>query len=254
MKQTDLRALTIATSQFPQSTNIEQNFKYMLRHISIAVNKGANVIHFPELSLSGYQTKTENIDWNIIQNKILKLKHVAKQQKINIVFGVHKKNKNLPPFNSTVVILSNGTIAGEYIKSKLYSAEKKRFSFKENFFTCKINGIICGFLICYDSNFPHLFEKYKKLGVKLLFLSYYNANSTKPKNSMDTLMKSQLITRATDNLFYISGSNSSSYYSRMPSSFVSPDGAITELPRHKPGVLISKYPKNNLGWTIKTES
>lgn len=35
----------------------------------------------------------------------------------------------------------------------------------------------------------------------------------------------------------------------MPSSIVSPDGKLTSLKRHKPGVLIYDYPKKNLGWT-----
>jgi len=130
----------------------------------------------------------------------------------------------------------------------LYGKELEKFNAVENYFVAKINGVKCGFLICYDSTFPELFLKYKEMGVKLLFFSYYNANSSKPKNSMDELMRSQFITRATDNLMYISGSNSSSKYSRMQSSFVCPDGTINSLKRHVPSILISNYPKNDLGW------
>lgn len=113
----------------------------------------------------------------------------------------------------------------------------------------EIKGIKCGFLICYDSCFPELFQYYRDQGVKILFLSFYNAKSSKGRNSLDDLVDAQLRTRAADNLMYISGSNSSTRYSRIPSSVASPDGKLTSLKRHKAGVLIYDYPDKNLGWT-----
>lgn len=240
--------LKIATSQFPVSTNIEINYRYILKHVEIAKKRKAQVIHFPELSLSGYNTPINELNWDQIDHKVEQLQNVAKDRNIHLVVGVHKRNNKELPFNTTLVIKNSGEIAGDYAKSRVYGGEKLKFTPTENYFTTKIEGITCGFLICYDSSFQYLFEEYKKRNIQLLFLSYYNAGSSKPKNSMDELMKSQFVTRAADNHFYISGSNSSSRYSRMPSSFVCPDGTLTQLPRHKSGVLISEYPRKNLGW------
>ena len=41
-----------------------------------------------------------------------------------------------------------------------------------------VNGILCGVLICFDVRFPELYRAYKKLGVHLLFHSFYNARQT----------------------------------------------------------------------------
>ena len=214
----------------------------------------ADVIHFPELSLSGYETEIKQIDWSLLDQSIEELKHLAKTLKINIVLGKHEQSSNkLKPFNTTLLITDQGKIAGKYIKSSLYSKESKRFSSKPNTFTSEINGVKCGFLICYDSNFQYLFQNYKDEGVKVLFLSYYNANSSKSKNNMDELMRAQFITRSTDNLIYISGSNSSTSYSRMPSTFVCPDGNVISAKRHLPGIIIGEYPSLNLGWSNDNE-
>ena len=244
------KQMIIATSQFPVTTNIESNYCYIVRHIHAAKSHKANIIHFPELSLSGYETEITNLVWSDINSRLNDLKMIAKKNNIYVVVGVHKQNKDDRPLNTTVLISSNGTIVGEYIKANLYGKEKDRFSCYKNSFITEIMGIKCGFLICFDSSFPSLFFEYRRQGTEVIFLSYYNAKSTKPKNSMDELMKSQFVTRATDNHLYISGSNSSSSYSRMPSSFVCPDGTLSQMIRHKSGILISAYPSENLGWTL----
>lgn len=104
-------------------------------------------------------------------------------------------------------------------------------------------------LICFDSCFPSLFQHYRDNEVKVLFLSYYNAKNKEGRNDLDELMKAQIRTRAADNSMYICGSNSSSRYSRMASGIASPDGKLTCLPRHTPGILVYDYPDKELGWT-----
>ncbi len=243
------QTLKIATSQFPVSEDIARNMKYIRKHIAEASHLHANVIHFPEMSLSGYNTIMKNLDWYTLDKSLDEIKLFAKKYGMYVVLGLHHKNhQSSKSFNTTQLLSSKGKIVGIYSKQKLYESEKNRFISKKNFLVYEINGVKCGFLICYDSCFPQLFSYYRMQGVKLLFLSYYNAMSTKPKNTMDALMEAQFITRATDNQMYISGSNSSSKYSRMPSSFVRPDGKLTALKRHIPGILLSDYPEKRLGW------
>jgi len=241
--------LKIAISQFPVSDEIEVNLKYITRHIFNASNNGADLIHFPETALSGYNMKTITENWSSLSNGIDKVRGLARKYKIYVIFGTYEKaSANIKPYDSTYVISNTGEILGKYRKTKLYGAEKDIFSAEENYFVCDIKGVKCGFLICYDSCFPELFDYYRKKSVKLLLLSYYNAKSSKPRNAMDELMRAQFITRATDNVMYISGSNSSAKYSRMPASYVQPDGKIVQAKRHMSGILYVKYPAV-LGWT-----
>lgn len=246
--------LKIAVSQFPVSKDIRKNEAYITKHIIYAHKQGADVVHFPELSLSGYDTEISQLNWQLLDESLSRICDLAKQYKINVVLGAHQKSDSATkPYNSTYVISKTGQIIGTYSKIKLYKDEAKRFSAGDSFLIKQINGINCGFLICYDSCFPKLFEYYRDHDVQILFLSYYNASSSHGKNSMNNLMEAQIITRATDNMMYISGSNSSAKYSRMPSAVASPDGKLVKLPRHKAGVLIYDYPSNTLGWTYNNK-
>jgi deaminated glutathione amidase len=237
------KSLKIALSQFPVSSDIHRNMNYICRHIVSASRGQADVIHFPELALTGYETEVDQINWELVDQCVSRLKSLAKAHSISIVIGLHQPNPDYPlPFNATCLITSEGEIGGIYCKTNLYKEEKERFSAKENFLLYDLGGVRCGFLICYDSHYPALFEKYREMGAVLLFLSYYNAGSTRPKNTLDDVMRSQLITRAYEHHLYISGSNSSSHYSRMPSSFACPDGTIFQMRRHVPGVMICECP------------
>lgn len=243
------QTLKIATSQFPVSEDMARNMKFIKKHIVEASRLHADVVHFPEMSLSGYNTIMKDPDWYTLDKSLDEIKLFAKKYGIYVVLGLHHISHHpTKSFNTTQLLSNKGEIVGIYSKQKLYESEKSRFISKKNFLMYEINGVKCGFLVCYDSCFPQLFLFYREQGVKLLFLSYYNAMSTKPKNAMDALMKAQFITRATDNQIYISGSNSSSKYSRMPSSFVRPDGKLTALKRYIPGILLSDYPEKRLGW------
>lgn len=246
--------LKIAVSQFPVSDDIRKNEPYIIRHIIYAHNKGADVIHFPEMSLSGYDTEISQLNYQLLDKSLDRICNLAKQYKINVILGAHQKSDSATrPYNSTYVISKIDQIIGTYSKAKLYKDENKRFSAGDSFFITEMNGVKCGFLICYDSCFPELFDYYRKNGVKVLFLSYYNANSSHGKNSMNCLVEAQLITRATDNMMYISGSNSSAKYSRMPSGVVSPDGKLVKLKRHKTGILIYDCLNESLGWTYNNK-
>ena len=245
-----MKKIKIAVSQFPVSTDIRKNESYITKHIINASRQYADVIHFPETSLSGYETKVDNFNWSLLGKSIKRIRDLAKQHKIYIVLGSWQKRKQgKKPYNCTILISKYGQIIGAYKKANLYGKEKDRFSSKNNYLIKEVSDVKCGFLICYDSCFPKLFEFYRNQDVKVLFLSYYNAKSKHNKNSMDDLTKAQLRSRAADNLMYISASNSSARYSRMPSGVASPDGELISLKRHKTGLLIYDYPKKALGWT-----
>lgn len=245
-----MNELRIAVSQFPVSKNIRKNEMYLKKHIIYAAQKRADIVHFPETALSGYETDIIVLNWALLDESLNRIKSLAKKYKIYIILGAHQKQPQIKKYLNSVYLISNtGQILGSYSKTHLYKNENERFISRSNFLVKEISGIKCGFLICYDSCFPKLFQYYRRQGVKILFLSYYNANSSKEKNSLDDLMEAQLRTRAADNMMYISGSNSSTRYSRMPSGVASPDGKLTTLKRHKTGVLIYDYPDKNLGWT-----
>jgi len=48
------RELVVATCQFPVSGDIKKNLSFILKLVTDAYRKGADVAHFSESSLSGY--------------------------------------------------------------------------------------------------------------------------------------------------------------------------------------------------------
>ncbi|MBU0976184.1 carbon-nitrogen hydrolase family protein, partial [Patescibacteria group bacterium] len=200
-----MNKLKIAISQFSVSSDLAINESFILKHILEASEESADIIHFPETALSGYETKSRDINWNSLRQSLKRIRITANKLDIYVILGSHHRvRSSIKPFNCTYLISPSGKIIGRYFKNKLYKKEKNRFSCKTNFLIKNIKGITCGFLICYDSCYPKLFEYYRSHGVKLLFLSYYNANSSRDKNNMDHLMKAQISSRASDNLMYIS--------------------------------------------------
>jgi predicted amidohydrolase len=104
------------------------------------------------------------------------------------------------------VISDAGRIVGTYNKQKLYGKEAHSYTSGKDFLVISIKGMKCGFLICYDSCFPVLYDTYRKKGVQLIFHSCYNV-SGKPKPVLRDLSLAQIRTRAVDNKMWISDSN-----------------------------------------------
>ena len=91
--------------------------------------------------------------------------------------------------------------------------------------------------------FPELYREYRKLGVDVIFQSFYNARHREdcihPK-----IMPVTAQARAATNAFFLSLTNSSAPHS-WPCHFITPDGLIQQkLPRDKPGILYADIDTN----------
>lgn len=124
----------------------------------------------------------------------------------------------------------------------------------------EIDGVRCGTLICHEYRYPELHREYKRLGVELVFHSYYTCNFNKKqtrqmqeivgkeyhglnpgKTLPEITMPAGMHARAADNYMWISASNTSKRDSGWPSFVVRPDGVIVNrLRRNTPSVLITE--------------
>jgi len=63
--------LMIATSQFPVSSDIEENAVWIKRHMFQAKTQNVDLVHFPECALSGYAgvdfKSLDELDWPKLQ-------------------------------------------------------------------------------------------------------------------------------------------------------------------------------------------
>jgi predicted amidohydrolase len=247
-------SLRFAASQFPVSGNMKSNCRYILDHMRRASDAGADVSHFPEAALSGYIgpdiSTFSDFDWQSLARFTEEIKEKARELKIWVVVGSCRRvSTSDRPRNCLHVISSEGEVVASYDKRRLYEKEATSYSEGSRPVTINIKSVKCGFLICYDSCFPSLYESYRRKGIKLLFHSYYNAKNKDTGNSLDGLMLAQLRTRAADHQMWISASNSSARHSRLAACVARPDGSVRSTKRHVAGIVIHDLPDLDLGWT-----
>ncbi len=239
--------LRIAAAQFPVSSNMGRNARYIESLTTDAARSGADIILFPETALPGYKVSLDDAGWGMLHEHEAELFELASSQKIWIVLGSMRQVGRGLPRNCLHVISDTGQLAGSYDKRRLYRQEKDLYTPGTGPLVVDINGHKCGFLICYDNCFPELYHAYRERKVRVLFHSFYNAGNSKA-SSIANLMSGILIARAADNQMWIAASNSSRRYSPLRASVTRPDGSVVKAQRST-GLVIDEYPTAQLGWT-----
>lgn len=235
--------LRIASCQFPVSSSIMENLRWIEEQMIEAKLKKADIVHFPECALSGYagvdMKSLENLDWKELRRATDSVLTLAKKLKLWVVLGsTHRLSGNHKPHNSLYLISSEGRIEDRYDKRFCTGEDLKLFSPGDHFVTFTLKGWTCGLLICYDIRFPELYRGYRKLGADLIFQSFHNARQGKG-SIHPVIMHVTAQGNAASNFFYMSLTNSSAPES-WPCTFITPNGLVQNtLPKNVPGVLIS---------------
>ena len=235
--------IRVASCQFPVSSDLKENYLYIVAQITEAKLKKADVVHFPECALSGYpgtdMMSLEEFDWNELHRMTDSVMALAKELNIWIIMGsLHKLSGNNKPHNCLYVINPEGKITDRYDKRFCTGTDLKYCTPGDHFVTFKIKGVTCGLLICYDVRFPELYREYRKLGCDVIFQSFYNARQGKG-SIHPIIMPVSAEAHAATNYFYMSLTNSSAPES-WPCYFITPDGLVqNKLTPNIPGILIS---------------
>jgi len=247
-----LPSFRVATSQFPVSEDVERNLRYIKRLTRQASQEGAAIILFPEVSLTRWCTRPEQVAKLDRAKLKIALSHItalAKKYKIYIALGAYHFAKGSSGIaNSIYLINPEGKIESRYDKRRLIGKENNICSAGKRPLTITLNGHKCGFLICFDSCFPELYRSYRKQGVSILFHPFRSVIDDGGPNPLAELTEAQLRTRAADHGMWVVASNSSGRYSNLPASVFRPDGTVVSMKRHVTGILIHDFPDSKLGW------
>jgi predicted amidohydrolase len=203
--------ITCATVQtYPQFAEPESNLTKTLQLIDKYSQKNAELIVFPECSLSGYcfksleeaKTSAEKIPGPTTDAIALK----AKETNTFVVIGLLEKEGNRI-YNAAVMIDNDGNISHKYRKTHLPYLGVDRFAHAgEDPFEVidtKIGKI--GLLICYDLLFPEPARVLKLKGAEIVIIPTNWPQGTQA--SPDFVVRC----RARENHFYIIAANRAGY-------------------------------------------
>lgn len=238
--------LKIATCQFPVSGDLKSNTGYIQKFIREAALNNADIVHFSEAALSGYPPgdipSFEGYDWESLRNATNEIMSLAKENNIWVILGsAHYLSENDKPLNCLYIISNEGEIIGRYDKSMLTGGDANFYSAGNHIEVVEVKGYKLGFLICYDSCYPEMYNVYRHKGVKLMFHSFYNAHH-EGKTILDEIIPAEIRVRASDNNMWVIANNSTGFYSSWPACIARPDGSLESLERGIPGIMYREFP------------
>ena len=171
--------------------------KEMLKSIS-----GVELILFPEMSLTGFMMKSEEMSEGIHGESFRYFSSLAKEKSVHIFAGIIEK-RNTRIYNTLIHIKPDGNLLKLYRKVHpfSYSTENEHYNAGVRPANTKIRKWKIGLTICYDLRFPELFRKYGKKRAHLI-VNIANWPDTRIEH-WKTLLKA----RAIENQCYVAGVN-----------------------------------------------
>lgn len=178
------------------------NLKKCECFIKEAKEKKADLVIFPEMTLTGFSMNPRNITENYINSKYIEaFKILALKNNIFVGLGMAISN-NKDFFNSFIVIDNQGAILGTYSKIHPFSYSKEHLAYKsgDNLLTIKVKEFTLSPFICYDLRFPEIFQAASKSS------NIITISANWPKSRISH-WKALLVARAIENQCYIAGIN-----------------------------------------------
>lgn len=143
--------------------DIVQNVRRHVGYASSAATHGANVVVFPELSLTGYEPEiAADVAIDPSDTRLKPLQELSDEQSVTIIAGCPIRSHEPKPHIGAVIIRPRLPIES-YRKRFVHADELPWFVASDDIMVCRSHGRDIGIAICFDvSNPTHaadLFEK-----------------------------------------------------------------------------------------------
>jgi predicted amidohydrolase len=200
----DIRIAAMIFRSIP--LDVRRNLNAMVRWIELAKNKGAHIVCFPELNITGYSTQEEiNHVAEPVPGPITRhLSNLSKSHKIVILTGMVEKDETGHVFSSHLVIKPDG-FSGVYRKLHIAPPEQGIFTPGSTIPLFEARGVKFGIQLCYDAHFPELSTRMAVKGADLIFIPHASPRGT-PEEKYRSWMR-HLTARAFDNSLFIVACN-----------------------------------------------
>lgn len=185
--------------------NKDMNLKKMMKFIDQASEENADIICFPEMSLTGYSSEygPENAicdDDPLVET----VRNAARKKDVVIIFGFVERNGKDLPYLTQMITCPDGT-SMKYRKTHLGMREDGRFARGNSIPVIKTENAVIGIALCWEAHIPEIFSVLRRNGAELIFLPH--ASNLGDGRRKETWMR-YLPARAWDNDVYVAACNS----------------------------------------------
>jgi len=185
---------------------VENNLNTMAKCVKVAKEKGASIICFPEMNITGYcNSKTTATVAQAIPGSISKeVCHMAHESNMLILAGMAEKDINGNIFASHLVVKPDSEVA-VYRKIHIAPPERDTFSSGNTVPLFNFRGVTFGIQLCYDAHFPELSTRIALDGADIIFMPHASPRKT-PQEKLQSWLR-HLTARAYDNGVFIIACN-----------------------------------------------
>jgi len=210
--------------------NFEKNIAATLEFITSAAEKGAQIIVFPEMNLTGYVSGPDilSISRPLNEDLVNLFSSLAEKLEITILVGLAEKTP-LNKIYASHLVFNPGNPFEIYRKIHTSPFEKKYFTSGNKIPVFTSNGLKFGIQLCYDAHFPELSLAMALKQIDVIFIPHASPRGSS-QEKYDSWIR-HLRARAFDNGVYIAacnqtGDNAKGLFFPGISIFIGPDGNV----------------------------
>jgi N-carbamoylputrescine amidase len=202
-----MRDIRIAAAIFHSAApKIQRNMARMEAMVRTAKARGADLICFPEMNISGY---TSRPDIQAVAEPVpgpisSRLSRLSTQEGIAILGGMAEKGVDGRLFVSHLAAFPDGAL-GIYRKVHVAPPEQFVYAAGEDVPVFHFAGITFGIQLCYDTHFPDLSTLMAQKGADIIFMPHASPRGT-PEEKYRSWRR-HLPARAFDNSLYVIACN-----------------------------------------------
>jgi N-carbamoylputrescine amidase len=181
---------------------IEKNLEKMETFVQEAETRGADLICFPELSITGYRLENPaHIYDGFRPEKVLeRVEEMARRHGLVLLAGMVEPSDGSKPYISQVVAGPDGLL-GVYRKTHLSPNERATYRAGRKIEVFSLKGTHFGVQLCYESHFPEISTVMALKGAEILFIPHASPRGT-PAEKAESWLR-HLPGRAFDNGLYV---------------------------------------------------
>ncbi len=181
---------------------IEKNLERMETVVQEAGTTGADLICFPELSITGYRLENPAhiYDGFRPEGVLERVEGMARRHGLVLLAGMVEPSDEAKPYISQVVAGPDGLL-GVYRKTHLSPNERATYRAGQKIEVFSLNGTHFGVQLCYESHFPEISTVMALKGAEILLIPHASPRGT-PAEKAESWLR-HLPSRAFDNGLYV---------------------------------------------------